>query len=52
MLEYFARETSIEELMGAIAENDFFEGESLIVIPKDKQIDVMTSKPSFLQKNS
>jgi hypothetical protein len=39
MLEYLARETSIEELMSAIAENDFFEGESLIVIPKDKQPD-------------
>jgi hypothetical protein len=39
MLEYLARETSIEELMSAIAENDFFEGESLIVIPNDKQPD-------------
>jgi hypothetical protein len=34
MLEYLARETSIEELMNAIGENDFFEGEALIVIPK------------------
>lgn len=33
MLDYIAESTSIEDLMGAIAENDFFPGEPLIVIP-------------------
>lgn len=38
MLEYLARETSIEELMSVIAENGFFEGEALIAYehPKSK----------------
>jgi len=33
MLDYIAESTSIEELMDAIAENDFFPGEPIIVIP-------------------
>jgi hypothetical protein len=38
MLEYIAKETSIEELMSVIAENGFFEGEALIAHenPKSK----------------
>lgn len=34
MLDYIARSTSIEDLMNAIAENDFFAGEPLIVMPE------------------
>lgn len=33
MLDYIAESTSIEDLMDAIAENDFFPGEPIIVIP-------------------
>lgn len=33
MLDFLARTTSIEELMGAIGENGFFEGEALIAVP-------------------
>jgi hypothetical protein len=33
MLDYIAETTSIEELMEAIGENDFFPGEPLIVVP-------------------
>ncbi|WP_425317550.1 hypothetical protein [Pseudomonas nitroreducens] len=33
MLDYIATTTSIEDLMGAIAENDYFAGEPLIVVP-------------------
>ena len=33
MFEYLARASSIEELVSAIAENDFFEGEALIAVP-------------------
>lgn len=33
MLDYIAETTSIEELMEAISENDYFPGEPLIVIP-------------------
>ena len=33
MLDYIAGTTSIEELMEAIAENDFFPGEPIIVVP-------------------
>ena len=36
MLDYIAETTSIEELMDAIAENDFFPGEPLIVTPDEK----------------
>jgi len=36
MLEFLARETSIEELMTVIGENDYFEGEPLIVYKKPK----------------
>lgn len=34
MLNYIAKSTAIEDLMSAIAENGFFPGEPLIVIPK------------------
>ena len=37
MFEYLAVASSIDELMGAIAENDFFEGESLIAIPHEEK---------------
>lgn len=33
MINYIATSTSIEDLMSAIAENGFFPGEPLIVIP-------------------
>lgn len=33
MLDFLARTTSIEELMGAIGENGFFDGEALIAVP-------------------
>lgn len=33
MLDYIAETTAIEELMDAIAENDFFPGEPIIVVP-------------------
>ncbi len=33
MLDYIAETTTIEELMDAIAENDFFPGEPIIVVP-------------------
>lgn len=33
MIDYIATTTSIEDLMGAIAENGYFEGEPLIVVP-------------------
>lgn len=36
MLDYIAETTSIEELMEAIAENDFFQGEPIIVVPDQK----------------
>jgi hypothetical protein len=36
MLQYIARETSIEELMSVIAENGFFEGEAVIAYKKPK----------------
>ena len=32
MLQYIARETSIEELMGAIGKNNYFPGEPLVAI--------------------
>lgn len=35
MLNYIAETTSIEELMSAIAENDYFAGEPLIVVPSN-----------------
>lgn len=35
MLEYLAKSSSIEELMSAISENDFFEAEALIAVPDD-----------------
>ena len=34
MLRYIARNTSITELMTAIAENDYFPGEPIIVVPR------------------
>ncbi|MBR8005602.1 ParB N-terminal domain-containing protein [Burkholderia vietnamiensis] len=37
MLDYIAESTAIEDLMGAIAENDFFPGEPVIVVPSDVQ---------------
>ena len=33
MINYIARTTSIAEIMSAIAENDYFPGEPLIVVP-------------------
>lgn len=39
MLNYIAETTAIEELMGAIAENDFFPGEPLIAIRNPKKAD-------------
>ena len=36
MIQYIARTTSIAEIMSAIAENDYFPGEPLIVIPGAK----------------
>lgn len=36
MIAYIARTTSISEIMEAIAENDFFPGEPLIVVPNGK----------------
>jgi ParB-like chromosome segregation protein Spo0J len=39
MIDYIAASTSIEELMEAIAENDFFPGEPLIVVPVEKGSD-------------
>jgi hypothetical protein len=36
MIQYIARTTSITEIMSAIAENDYFPGEPLIVIPGTK----------------
>lgn len=33
MLDYIAESTAIEDLMGAIAENNFFPGEPLVVVP-------------------
>ena len=41
MLDYIAESTSIEELMDAIAENDFFPGEPIIVIPDGKDFVVV-----------
>ncbi|CAG0983680.1 hypothetical protein MTYP_01901 [Methylophilaceae bacterium] len=35
MLDYIAASTSIEELMGAIANNDYFAGEPIIVVPHE-----------------
>lgn len=37
MLDHISETTSIEELMVAIAENDFFPGEPVIVVPYDEQ---------------
>lgn len=37
MLDYIAETTSIEELMEAIAENGYFPGEPLIVVPANKK---------------
>lgn len=37
MLDYISETTSIEELMEAIAENNFFSGEPLIVVPSPNQ---------------
>ena len=37
MLDYIAETTAIEELMEAIAENDFFLGEPVIVVPAQDQ---------------
>lgn len=37
MLDYIAETTAIEELMEAIAENDFFLGEPIIVVPAQDQ---------------
>ncbi|EKY2077280.1 ParB/RepB/Spo0J family partition protein [Cronobacter sakazakii] len=39
MLNYIAKTTAIEDLMSAIAENGFFPGEPLIVIPKPNSTD-------------
>ena len=36
MLEFLAKSSSIEELMSAISENDFFPAESLIAVPNGK----------------
>jgi len=41
MLDYIAESTSIEDLMDAIAENDFFPGEPIIVIPDGKDFIVV-----------
>lgn len=35
MLRYIARTTSISEIMSAIAENDYFPGEPLVVLPNE-----------------
>ncbi|MGO8096005.1 hypothetical protein [Rhizobium leguminosarum] len=37
MLEFLAKSSSIEELMSAISENDFFPAESLIAVPHGKR---------------
>ena len=36
MLDHIAETTTIEELMEAIAENNFFQGEPIIVVPDQK----------------
>lgn len=42
MLDYIADTTAIEELMGAIAENDYFPGEPIIVVPHTNLRDKFT----------
>jgi len=41
MLEYLAKSSSIEELMSAISENDFFPAESVIAVPNGKMFTVV-----------
>ncbi|MHB1403684.1 MAG: ParB N-terminal domain-containing protein [Thiobacillus sp.] len=38
MLDYISETTAIEELMDAIAENDFFPGEPIIVVPSTTEL--------------
>lgn len=51
MLDYIARSTSIEDLMNAIAENDFFAGEPLIVIPEKESNGRETGKYIVVEGN-
>ncbi|HBT4992169.1 TPA: chromosome partitioning protein ParB [Klebsiella pneumoniae] len=51
MLDYNARSTSIEDLMNAIAENDFFAGEPLIVMPELNRSGAETGKLIVIEGN-
>lgn len=51
MLDYIARTTAIEDLMNAIAENDFFQGEPLIVMPERDKKNIETGKYIVIEGN-